>query len=323
MIGSPLQGGAKRRRRAPRLALLLGLVLAIAAGLIALTGGGTDEAEAPGGTEANRPTDLTEPGPQPTAPGIDLTGVDSMRVDFRHPPEAGLVFDVDTGEVLWRRHPLRRLPVASLTKIMTALVVVARTQPDERVLITRAALDYKGSGVGVLKRGRRVPLRGLMYGMLLPSGNDASIALAVHVSGSERRFVRAMNQRARRSGLRCTHFVSSHGLHAGNRSCAADIAAMSREAMAEPRIASIVHKPSASVRFPIRGGRLYVNSTNPLLKERYPGTVGLKTGYTKRAGRCLVAVVRRGRRTFGAVLLDSPDPGRQARRLFDRLPAAG
>jgi serine-type D-Ala-D-Ala carboxypeptidase (penicillin-binding protein 5/6) len=323
MIGSPLQGGSKRRRGRARLALLLGVLLTTAAALIALTGGRSEEGDEPARAESQRPTELTESGPEPTAPGIELGGVDSIAVSFRRPPRAGLVFDLDTGEVLWRRQPVKRLPIASLTKIMTALLVAERTKPRERVLITRAALRYTGSGVGVLKRGRRVPIDGLMHGLLLPSGNDAAIALAVHVSGSERRFVRLMNRRARRLGLRCTRFASSHGLENGNRSCVADLAALSRLAMEKPRIAAVVRKRSASVPFPTKGGSLYVNSTNPLLKARYPGTIGLKTGYTKRAGKCLAAVVRRGRRTLGVVLVGSPNPARQARRLLARAPAAG
>jgi serine-type D-Ala-D-Ala carboxypeptidase (penicillin-binding protein 5/6) len=322
MIDSPLQGGAKRRRRPARFALALGLLLAVAAGVIALAGGRSEENRPAERAEPAPPRELTESGPETTAPGIELGGVDSVRLAFRKPPRAGLVFDLDTGEVLWRRHPLRRLPVASLTKIMTALVLVERTRPRERVRITRAALRYEGSGVGVLKRGRRVPLNGLMHGLLLPSGNDAAIALAVHVSGSEPRFVRLMNRRARQLGLRCTHFVSPHGLEGGNRSCAADLAALSRLAMEKPRIAAVVRKRTASVPFPIRGGRLYVSSTNPLLKTNYPGTIGLKTGYTRRAGRCLVAVVRRGGRTLAVVLVDSPNPARQARRLLARSLAA-
>jgi D-alanyl-D-alanine carboxypeptidase (penicillin-binding protein 5/6) len=324
MIDSPLQGGSKRRRGRARLALLVAVVLAVAAGLLALAGGRADDARQPEAPAARPPADdLTESGPEATAPGIELGGVDSIAVAFRKQPRAGLVFDVDTGEVLWRREPVKRLPVASLTKIMTALVVVERTEPDERVRITRAALRYTGSGVGVLKRGRRVPINGLMHGLLLPSGNDAAIALAVHVAGSERRFVRLMNRRARALGLRCTRFVSSHGLENGNRSCAADLAALSRLAMEKPRIAAVVRKRSASVPFPIKGRRLYVNSTNPLLKARYPGTIGLKTGYTRRAGRCLAAVVRRGVRTLGVILIHSPNPLRQSRRLLARAPTAG
>jgi serine-type D-Ala-D-Ala carboxypeptidase (penicillin-binding protein 5/6) len=140
----------------------------------------------------------------------------------------------------------------------------------------------------------------------------------VHVAGSERRFVRLMNRRARRLGLRCTRFVDPHGLSARNRSCAADLASLSRVAMGEPRIARIVSRRTATVPFPIKGGRLYVNATNPLLRTRYRGTIGLKTGYTRRAGRCLLAVVRRGTRTLGVVLIHSPDTGRQARKLLER-----
>jgi D-alanyl-D-alanine carboxypeptidase len=322
MIGSPLQGGSRRRRPA-RGALLLGVVLAIAAALIALTAGRGEENERPESAEGPPPAELTESGPEATAPGIELGGVDSIALRFRRSPRAGLVFDLDTGEVLWRREPVRRVPIASLTKIMTALVVTERTNPRERVLVTRAALRYTGSGLGVLKRGRRVPVNGLMHGLLLPSGNDAAIALAVHVSGSESRFVRLMNRRAGELGLRCTRFASPHGLEAGNRSCAADVAALSRLAMGKNRIAAVVRKRTAAVPFPIRGGRLYVSSTNPLLKTRYPGTIGLKTGYTRRAGRCLVAVVRRAGRTFGVVLIGSPNPPRQARKLLARAPGVG
>jgi serine-type D-Ala-D-Ala carboxypeptidase (penicillin-binding protein 5/6) len=316
MTGSPLRGGA-RRRRPPRLALALALLLAVAAVALGLLEGDDDP-----GSDAAAPADTPElrvpEQALSTAPGIDLGGVDSFALRFRKPPRAGLVFDVESGEVLWRRNPVERHPVASLTKVMTALVVAARTQPGERVRIPATALRYRGSGVGVLKRGRSVPLNGLLHGLLLPSGNDAAIALAVHVSGSERRFVRRMNTRARSMGLRCTRFVDPHGLSARNRSCAADLASLSRVAMSKPRIARIVRRRAAAVPFPIKGGRLYVNSTNPLLRTRYRGTIGLKTGYTRRAGRCLVAIVRRGARTLGVVLIGSPDTGRQAKRLLGR-----
>jgi D-alanyl-D-alanine carboxypeptidase len=199
---------------------------------------------------------------------------------------------------------------------MTALVVVEHTSSRERVKITRAALAYRGSGVGVLPKGRRVPIEGLLHGLLLVSGNDAAIALAGHVAGSEPRFVRMMNRRARALGLRCTRFVSSHGLERGNRSCPADLAALTRLAMDERRIARVVRKPTAAVRFPIRNGRLFVNSTNPLVRGGYPGALGLKTGYTEEAGRCLVGVARRGHRRLGVVLMHSPDPARQARKLL-------
>jgi serine-type D-Ala-D-Ala carboxypeptidase (penicillin-binding protein 5/6) len=263
------------------------------------------------GVSAARPERAEPP------PGVDLAGVDAFHLALRKPPRAGLVFDLGDGEVLWRRDPLRVLPIASLTKIMTALVVVERTRPAQRVKITQAALNYTGSGIGLLPKGRRVRLEALLNGLLLVSGNDAAIALAVHVSGSEQRFVALMNRHARRWGLRCTHFASSHGLEDGNRSCARDLAVLTRLAMSKPRIRRIARRPSAILRFPIKGHKLYLYGHNPLIRMGYAGAIGLKTGYTEAAGRCFVGVVRRGGRRLGVVLLNSPDPVKQAPKLLD------
>jgi D-alanyl-D-alanine carboxypeptidase len=249
-------------------------------------------------------------------PGISLIGASPIRVHFRHPPRAGLVFDLDSGQVMWAQRPLKRLPIASLTKIMTAIIVVERTKPTDRARVTHEALNYSGSGVGVLPKGRMVPVEGLLAGMLLPSGNDAAIALADHVAGRDLAFVRLMNERARTMGLGCTHFSSSYGLPDTNRSCAADLAALTREAMAKPRIVRLTRQRQAKVRFPIKTGYLYVNSTNPLLRTHFPGTIGLKTGSTLKAGHCFVGVVRRGRRTLGVVLLHSPNSLVQAQKLL-------
>jgi D-alanyl-D-alanine carboxypeptidase len=265
------------------------------------------------------PQTSTRPPPQPSAgappPGISLIGAAPIRVRFRHPPRAGLVFDLDSGQVVWALRPLKRLPIASLTKIMTAIIVVERTRPGERARVTHEALGYSGSGVGVLPKGKFVPVEGLLAGMLLPSGNDAALALADHVAGNDRQFVRLMNARARTMGLGCTRFSSSYGLPDTNLSCAADLAALARVAMSKPRIARLVRKRQAKVRFPIKTGYLYVNSTNPLLRDRFPGTIGLKTGSTLKAGHSFVGVVRRGTRTFGVVLLHSPNSLVQGKKL--------
>ena len=249
---------------------------------------------------------------------VRLTGGNAFDPRFRKPPRAALVFDVDDGRVLFRREPERVLPMASLTKIMTALAVTSETEPGEKVRVTPAALNYQGSGVGVLPKGKRVPLEALLNGLMLVSGNDAAIALADHVSGSERQFVRLMNEKARLWGLRCTHFASSHGLEKGNRSCAADLAVMTRLAMRNPRITGIVRRKEASFRFPIKGGKLYLYGHNPLIRAGYRGAVGLKTGYTDEAGRCFVGVARRSGRTLGVVLLNSPNPLKHATALLDR-----
>jgi serine-type D-Ala-D-Ala carboxypeptidase (penicillin-binding protein 5/6) len=332
-MNSPLQGGQMRRSRrgrviadrtrfAPRLLVLL--LLSIVATVVWLVVGETKTTDpTSGGGHRQALGDLgttTRPPAKPSGaappPGITLFGAKPIRIHFKQPPRAGLVFDLATGQVLWAHHPLRRLPIASLTKIMTAIIVVERTRPNERALITREALNYSGSGVGVLPRGREVPVAGLMAGMLLPSGNDAALALADHVAGHDRDFVKLMNQRARLMGLGCTHYSSSYGLPDTNRSCAVDLARLAQVAMSKSRIARLVRKPQAKVRFPIKAGYLYVNSTNPLLRTRFPGTIGLKTGSTIKAGHCFVGVVRRGHRTFGVVLLHSPNELVQAEKLI-------
>jgi D-alanyl-D-alanine carboxypeptidase len=324
-----LQGG-RRRSRLPRLIAIVAIAAAPSAVAAAAWVSLGDEG-ASGGTsgpplavgspkvasapeEPREPTPLIEAEPVPEVP---LAGVDAFHVRLRKPPRAGLVFDVDTGEVLWRRRPLMVLPMASLTKIMTALIAVERGRPDDPVRITRAALRYTGSGVGLLPRGRRVRFETLLNGMLIVSGNDAAIALAVHLAGNERRFVALMNKRAAQWGLECTHFVSSHGLENGNRSCARDLAVLTRLAMAEPRIRRIVRRRQVNFHFPTKGGRLFLYGHNPLIRLGYPGAIGLKTGYTNTAGRCFVGVARRGGRRLAVVLLNSRDPAKHAPKLLD------
>jgi D-alanyl-D-alanine carboxypeptidase len=293
--------------------------LAAAAAGCGATGGPAAPGARPAGGEqvANGPI-AAAVGPRPLAVRLDAAR-DAVTLRFHHPPRSGLLFDLDTGEVLWRRDPERVLPIASLTKMMTALVVVAAAPPDSRVLITREALRYRGSGVGVLPAGRHVRLETLLNGLLLPSGNDAARALAEHVGGTLRGFVQRMNGRAAELGMRCTHFTSPDGFaDAGNHSCAVDLAAQARAVLDVPRLARIVRRRHAILPMAIRGGRVFLYNNNPLILRRYPGVLGVKTGYTDRAGRCLVAAARRGARRLGVVLLHSPDPGDQARKLLDR-----
>ena len=327
-----LTSGVRRRRRGGRLGALLLVALAALAAVAALgldldlgRDGGPGGGEAvpiaagapPVGVESAEPREPDPLVPAEPVPDVPLTGADSVQTKLRKPPRAGLLFDVRSGAVLWRRRPLKVLPMASLTKIMTALLVIDRARPREPVRITPAALRYQGSGVGMLPRGRRVRLETLMNGLLLVSGNDAAIALADHTAGTERRFVALMNQRARELGLACTHFASSHGLERGNRSCARDLGVLTRLAMKRQRIRRIVRRRQAAFRFPIKGGRLYLSGHNPLIRAGYPGAIGLKTGYTDEAGLCFVGVARRGGRTLAVVLLHSPNPVRHAAKLLD------
>jgi D-alanyl-D-alanine carboxypeptidase len=320
-----LQGGRRRRRRRRGL-IGAALVLALAAALLFAPRAGNPGRPKP--AAAAPPAALQDTGTAPLAGGGTAPSPLAVRMDdprdavtlvLKHPPRSGLLFDVDTGRVLWRWHPDRVLPIASLTKMMTALVVVDRVGPSAWVKITKEALRYTGSGVGLLPKGRKIAVDTMLHGLLLPSGNDAAIALSLRAAGSQARFVALMNRRAAQMGLACTHFTSVSGIvDRGNHSCAPDLAALARAILREPRLARIVRRRSAVLRFPIKGHKIYLYNNNPLLRAGYPGTTGVKTGYTDAAGRCLVATARHGRIRLGVVLLDSPDPGKQATRLLDR-----
>jgi D-alanyl-D-alanine carboxypeptidase len=219
--------------------------------------------------------------------------------------------------VLWSLNATRVLPVASLVKTMTALLVVRAAPADALVPITRDAVNAAGSKVGVLPKGRSVRLETLLYGLLLPSGNDAAVALAEHVAGSVPAFTRRMNEQAQSMGLRCTHFASPDGLEDANRSCAVDLETLARADLAQPRIARVAGSESAVEPLPIKGGRVWLYNNNPLLRYGYPGADGLKTGETEAAGLCLVGTARRDGVRLGVVLLHSPELGRQAEALLN------
>ncbi len=265
---------------------------------------------------ANGPLTATA-APEPLA--VKLADVsDSVVVRFKRPPKAGLLFDLDTGEVLWRREPLRRLPIASVTKVMTALLVAKDVPDGTRVRITRQARARGGSKIGLLPKKRRVGVGALLNGLLIVSGNDAAIALAQEVSGTVPRFVALMNRTAADMHLGCTSFASPDGLDDRGYSCVQDLAALARAVLDRPRLARIVRRVEAVVPAPVKGGRLFLYGHNPLIRAGYRGAIGIKTGYTVRAGRCFLGAAQRGGRRLGVVLLHSPDPGIQARQLLDR-----
>ena len=326
------QADSRRRRRR---IIGLGLsVLVVAGALIAVLslGGGSSRndhsaSRRQGGSDralavtapARSPAGLLLAKPALTLSGVGTPAEDPIQLEFRHPPRAGILFDLSTGRVLWQRNAHKRLEIASLTKMMTALLTVSSAPPSDHVLITKAAVNSSGSKVGVLPLGKHVRVETMLYGLLLPSGNDAAVALAEHVSGSVSAFVARMNSEAAKLGMGCTRYSSPSGyFDKGNFSCAADLALLAHVDMAQPRIARVAHTYSAVLPFPIKGGKLYLYNNNPLLIYRYPGTTGLKTGFTLAAGRCLVATAERGGVRLGVVILNSNAPGVQAKQLLDR-----
>ena len=239
----------------------------------------------------------------------------AVRVKLKRPPSAGLLFDVRSGEVLWQLNPRRELPIASLTKMMTALIVAQRHRLDERVLITPRVLAYAGSGVGVLPAGKRVTVRALLAGLLLVSGNDAALALAQHDARTVGGFVRRMNLRASELGLTCSRFSSPSGIKdEGNHSCPLDLATLARLDLADPTLRPILGAPRIRMKSPVKGGVLDLFNINPFIDD--PGVTGVKTGLTNAAGRCYVITAKIGGRHLGVVLLDSPDPLNQVPQLL-------
>jgi D-alanyl-D-alanine carboxypeptidase (penicillin-binding protein 5/6) len=238
-----------------------------------------------------------------------------VKVHFKDPPRAGLLFDVDSGRVLWELHPHRELPIASLTKMMTALIIAQRHKLREKVLIRPRVMRYGGSGVGVLPLGKRVKLGALLDGLLLVSGNDAAIALAQDDARGLKAFVRRMNRRASQLGLACSHFSTPSGIKdRRNHSCPLDLATLARMDLANPVVGRIVGMRRARMKFPIKGGILDLFNINPFIDD--PGVTGVKTGLTNAAGRCYVITAHVKGRYLGVVLLHTPDPFTQVPKLL-------
>jgi len=331
------------RRSGPPLRLLACVVVLAGAGAALLACGVVSSGD--GGADARqvaRTVPRLEPplgdrelqrevGPLPAPAGaaqVDLTQPALMpHLRLKRGPRAGLAFDLADGSILWRHDATAVRPIASLTKIMTALLAVERFDARETVRITRVADRVGGSRMAGLKPGRHVRANVLLKALLISSSNNAAVALAVAGAGSERAWVALMNRRAQLLGLTCTHFVDAHGLDRRNRSCAVDLATLSMRAMNEPRIVAIARKSYARV-WPGAGKKLTLYTTNHLLRDHYPGAIGLKTGYTRPAGFCLVAIVQRGTRRIGVILLGSRDAFFDARRVareaarIGALPAA-
>jgi D-alanyl-D-alanine carboxypeptidase (penicillin-binding protein 5/6) len=213
---------------------------------------------------------------------------------------AYLVVDGATGEVIAGRASERRVPIASITKLMTVLVALERARLDEMATVQADATTTGGSVIG-LRAGEQIGVRDLVTAALIHSANDAAHALADHVAGSEERFVTLMNARAKTLGLRQTHFERPDGLDAaGHYSSARDVTTLARVAMQKPFLRATVRRAEAS----IAGGRsLYV--WNDLLRT-FPGLIGVKTGHTSDAGWCQVAAAQGRGVTIYATLLGGP-----------------
>lgn len=231
--------------------------------------------------------------------------------------KGAVLLDANTGRVLFAQNADAPLPMASTTKIMTALLTLEQPDLETPFIVDSKAIRVEGSSMG-LREGDTATLHTLAYGMLLPSGNDAAGAAAARIAGGAAPFSRLMNERAREIGMENTQFVTPSGLHDDNHySTALDMALLTREALQNLLFAEICAKSSAKVSFGNPPYDRWLQNHNRLLRS-YEGTVGVKTGFTDKAGRCLVSAVERDGVRLIAVTLNCPDDWNEHRNLYNR-----
>jgi D-alanyl-D-alanine carboxypeptidase (penicillin-binding protein 5/6) len=226
---------------------------------------------------------------------------------------AALLVNGNTGQTLYADHADRRLPMASLTKLMTALLTMEHAKKDDVVRVTGPAPSVGESTINLLP-GERLPVGDLLEAALIQSANDAAYALATHVGGTVPKFVRMMNEKARELGLDHTHYVVPDGLDTpGHYSSARDTYTLARVDMRHALFRRIVERTGGE----IAGGRT-LHTWNDLLNT-YPGTIGIKTGHTDRAGWSEIAAAERDGVTMYAVILGGPTRGRRNHDLATLL----
>ncbi|MBY0398762.1 serine hydrolase [Myxococcota bacterium] len=237
-----------------------------------------------------------------------------------YPNAAAAYLVVVNGAVLWAHEADRALPPASITKLMTALLLVDDWEPDAVVKVGADAAAATGSRLG-LRVGDRIRFTDAFDALLVASANDACLALAEHAAGSVARFVDRMNERAVALGLRTTRFRNPCGLDApGHLASARDLHRLAMLAMRAPEIARAVALPAVALR--TLDGRRFRKASGNLLLGRIEGAIGVKSGFTGRAGKCLAALVRRGKDEVAVVLLNAPDRWWAASILIDDAFAA-
>ncbi|WP_026842369.1 D-alanyl-D-alanine carboxypeptidase family protein [Citrifermentans bremense] len=238
---------------------------------------------------------------------------------FVHPPSAYLI--QVNGHTYKERNAHIRRPPASLTKIMTALIVMEMCKLDEVVVVSRGAARETGSRIG-LRRGERLTVRDLLAATLMASANDACRALADHACGNQRDFVVQMNARARALQLQNTRFTNACGHdNAGLYTTAHDLALLTEKAMQKPSFAELVARKEMRIRTLNSKRSYYLRNKNQLI-GRYPGAIGVKTGTTPNAGQCLVAIAEREERKVLLVIMHARNRWRVAPAMLDAAFAA-
>ncbi len=232
---------------------------------------------------------------------------------IEHSGQSYILMDEKSGRILLEKNSHEKMPMASTTKIMTALLAIERGNLDDMVLIDEESEGVEGSSI-FLKAGEKVYLRELLYGLMLRSGNDSAVAIANHIDGSLENFVLQMNKKAKSLGALDTNFCNPHGLHDDNHySTAYDLALITRAGFKNKEFSKVIS--SKSYKGTREKNNYYLNKNKTLWE--YSGGDGGKTGYTTKSGRCLVSTASRDNMRLIAVSLNSPDWFNDNYRLLD------
>lgn len=293
-IGSTVQVSTHQRGRLTSfIDMLLSLVLACA---LCLGVPGTAQAAINGNDYVGQSTVNDR--------GMNITEAPAIESTF------GILVD-STGNVLWARAQDEHTAMASITKTMTAIVALENGNLDDVITVSPKAASVGESSAGLVA-GQQVTLRDLIAGLLVHSGNDASMAIAEAIAGGEKEFVQMMNDKAAQMGLANTQFQNPHGLDAdGHYSSAADISVIVRYAMQDPTFREIVGMKSCTLN--LNGEPKELLTTNALLAT-WDDCIGVKTGFTNKAGQCLAAAASRDDVELYAIVLDSTD---EVQRFID------
>ena len=220
--------------------------------------------------------------------------------------ESAVVMCVENGKVLYSKNADSKMSMASTTKIMTSLIAIEQAVPNREIVVTQDMVSVEGTSMG-LQAGDRVSMNELVYGMLLQSGNDAAHTVACVISGNEEEFAKLMNKRAAQIGMKNTSFATASGLDRDNHySTAYDMALLACECIKNPAFASVCSKKKANLTYGNPPYNRMLTNHNRLLWS-YEGCIGMKTGFTKKSGRCLVSAAKRNGITLVAVTLNAPN----------------
>ena len=230
--------------------------------------------------------------------------------------KAAIVIECSTGEVLFEKNSHSPLPMASTTKIMTAICAIENYPVNFPVAVDDRAIGIEGSSI-YLEKGEIMYMRDLLYGMMLKSGNDAATAIACEVSGGVEKFAELMNRSAKKYGAKNTNFVNACGLYDDNHyTTASDLAKITAHALGNETFAEIVATKEKRISGGSKGYDRVLKNHNRLLFS-YDGCTGVKTGYTKKCGRCLVSSAERNGVTLVCVTLNAPDDWNDHRAMLD------